>query len=378
MLVFDAEELRLDKTFDLKLVDKTKKIDLKLDRQAPNGAFPMAIKDYFNITASDRIAYEATLPLGSSGLEELQSSSDQMSVIFPSKSTFVKLFSHLDANKQFQPDVESHKYLAHVRAVNTMGFPDSGSELVGNYSIVISGRTPQLDLTKPTTQICHLVSIENVDSTIQGVFDATVAPNSVVGQGRIAMVSLFSWTYTALPPNPVNFVDDMRTVMEGKQMLKPPQFILDNLKFAMTDTDKTTDQQAAASTLFNRLDAGYSLARWRAETGEETAAFSRGPLVPQRVLWPPTQDWCAGSNTSKEFQILDPETGLMDLSYSSAWQLGKALAIADTGFNGALMRFRSLVYNWAVSKVNSDNNGVPARQDLVSPTSKRFTFVQQH
>jgi len=365
VLVFDPEELRLEKTFELKLKDTTKKIDLKLDVQAPTGAFPMAIQDYLNINAADRIGYEASLPPGSSGLTELQTSNDPMSVIFPTKSSFVKIFSHIDADKQFQSDVESHKYLAHVRAVNTMGFPDAGVEMVGNYSIVVSGRTPRLDLTKPTTQICHFVSIENVDSTIKGVFDVTAASPDV-GNERIAMVSLFSWTYTALPPNPINFVDDMRHVVEGMQMLKPLQSILTDLDKASTDKTKTSDQHAAASTLFKRLDAGYSLARWRAETGEETAAFSRGPLVPQRVLSSPAKDWCAGSNTSKEFQILDSETGLMDLSYSSAWQLGKALAIADTSFNGALMRFRSLVYNWAVNNVNSESNGVSAREDLVS------------
>lgn len=53
---------------------------------------------------------------------------------------------------------------------------------------------------------------------------------------------------------------------------------------------------------------------------------------------------------------MDSGTGLVDLSYSSAWQLGKLLAISDTTFNAALMRFRSLVYNLAADAAQKEEN----------------------
>jgi hypothetical protein len=46
------------------------------------------------------------------------------------------------------------------------------------------------------------------------------------------------------------------------------------------------------------------------------------------------------------------------LSYSSAWQLGKLLAISDTTFNAALMRFRSQVYNTAADLIRKDLSGM--------------------
>jgi hypothetical protein len=77
-----------------------------------------------------------------------------------------------------------------------------------------------------------------------------------------------------------------------------------------------------------------------------------GPLVPQPIKRP--AGFPGSSNTSKEYQIVDLNTSLMDLSYSSAWQLGKLLAISDSTFSAALMRFRSLVYNKAADAARKD------------------------
>nr|OQO29955.1 hypothetical protein B0A51_02546 [Rachicladosporium sp. CCFEE 5018] len=396
VMVFDPAELILPVDFKPYLIKDSPSIDLKLDRQPLSGAFAMQVQEYMHLALGSRINYDAGFATDTKGLDELKASNEAMTAIFPTKATFLKLFTQTAADGTMQSNVEGNKYLAHMRAVNTEGFPDAGVEQVGNYSIVVSGRTARLDLTVPTTQICHLISIEHVDSTLQGVHDAVKTDNdaiaaelladpkstkvATVGMERIAMVSLFSWTYTALPPHPWDFVEDTREIMKSMQMLKPPQSLLDVLVEASKVTSGTpavaTKQAKTAGALHKRLDAGYSLARWRTETGEETAAFSRGPLVPQRVQWPPRDDWCAGSNTSKEYQILDPATGLIDLSYSSAWQLGKACAIADTAFNAALMRFRSLVYNWAVSKVHSDDNGVSSTHTIIAGLTDKMKTLK--
>src|SRR5947207_6914849 len=124
------------------------------------------------------------------------------------------------------------------------------------------------------------------------------------------------------------------------QVLRPPANWLASV--SLKATTASGDNQNALAALGKRLVSGYTLARWRAETGEETVAFNRGPLVPPHSPFKasyddpnstvmgaaPVADWPFSSNTSKEFQILDTATGVMDLSYSSAWQLGKTLAIS--------------------------------------------------
>jgi hypothetical protein len=147
----------------------------------------------------------------------------------------------------------------------------------------------------------------------------------------------------------------MTKLLKANQMLRAPDTVLDMLQ----DAEKSkpySKNSTAKDQVIARLKLGYTMARWRAETGEETAAFNRGPLVPQPIPWPPVGDWAGASNTSKEYQILDLKTGLMDLSYSSAWQLGKLLAIADSAFNQALMRFRSLVHEKSSSKARKEVN----------------------
>ena len=352
LMVFDPAELKIG---DQTEGDALRIPQFNAARQPQNGAFPMQVKDFLSVPngvpQASRINFEKGLENDMSELngdDGLRTFTEAMTAIFPTKSTFLQLFT----------DVEANKYLAHCRKINTIGFPDAGVEMVGTYSIVVSGRTANLNITQPTTQVVHLVSIEHVDSTLQGVKDAITA-NAQAGDTRIGMVSLFSWTYTALPPDPINFVSTVRKLVTEMQMLRPNEKLLNDLTTASAPPSTTQ------KVLQQRLSAGYTLARWRSETGEESAAFNRGPLVPQRVPWPPVDDWSSNSNTSKDYQILDQATGLMDLSYSSAWQLGKVLAIADTAFSAALMRFRAKVYARSTSQTFSEMNGVKSTTKLL-------------
>ena len=142
----------------------------------------------------------------------------------------------------------------------------------------------------------------------------------------------------------------------------------------------------ASQILARRLRMGYAVSRWRTQAGEETAAFNRGPLVPiampfgpgpEDQSWPRELDMADCSNTSQNYQILDPETGFMDLSYSSAWQAGKLLAVSDTVFNSALMRFRSAVHNSAGSRARMELNGMLPKAKLVQSIKFSFNVSQR-
>ncbi|KAK5046260.1 hypothetical protein LTR84_008403 [Exophiala bonariae] len=359
LVVFDAEDLHLNKVDDLSSTGLFKNPQPEdLLKQNPKGTFSMTVQQYLNLPSSSRVKYEAD----SSLFGELQSMTSSVDIIFPTKHKFKEIFAYAEATKTDSQTTESdstmangakgnstkvdltaleaHKYLAHVRHINTVGFPDAGVEEEGLYSIVVSSRLGAFDIDKPQTQICHLVSVEHVDSTLQDM--------GMDDSGRIGMVSLFSWIYTALPPNPVNFVDTVRNLVNNQQMLCVDQ----NLK---VDVNIQTSR-----IMSDRLNQGYTLSRWRTQSGEQTAAFSRGPLVPGPVPHPIVNGLPDCSNTSQGYQILDPETGLMDLSYSSAWQLGKILAISDTTFSSALMRFRSVVHNASVGQTQMTANNLPS------------------
>jgi hypothetical protein len=257
----------------------------------PSGAYPMSVQNYLSINEFSRVAYEKD-PLFK---DELKFSQEGMKAIFPRKELFKDLFGNLGL-------LEQHKGLAHVRNINTTGMPDAGVEETGLFSIIISRRTGPVNFSVPKTQMAHLISIEHFDATIARDFNpgpSTIVPEQV-NATRMGLVSLFSWTYTALPPNPVNFLDSMIAIGRSTQVLKPDVGILADI---------------SNPKLQKRLDSGYIFSRWRAQTGEETVAFNRGPLVPAPVASPTANsNWPGSSNYGTDYQIMDTDLGVMDVS----------------------------------------------------------------
>ena len=347
LLVFDPEELKLDTAQEAHDLGIPQYADLTtapaITTQAANGAFEMLSGEYLtSVKPGARMSFEAAYANDTASLNELQTgrrSKEPCQIIFPTKDLVCKTCH----------DIEANKYFAHVRNVNTIGFPNAGLEENGLFSIVISGRTGAFKIDQPKTQICHLVSLEHFDETLKQNFSDWAHASDAQKDQRMGLVSLYSWSYTALPPDPVNFIDAIKKIVGdpergisgNMQMLRP----LDSIISGLSNSSKSsgTVESVAKNALAQRLAKGYSIAKWRAETGELTAAFNRGPLTPVQMPIIPCSDWPTGSNTSKSYQILDRSTGMMDLSYSHAWQLGKILAIADTAFSSALLRFRSFI-----------------------------------
>lgn len=176
------------------------------------------------------------------------------------------------------------------------------------------------------------------------------------------MVSLFSWTYHCIP-EAVNFEVMMQNLGSQAQPLRPPKESLKLLADKSTGDSDARSQSAAR--LLGRLNAGYTVARWRAASGEASMAFNRGPLVPVRAPDVPSTDaavsklvWPALSMSGRDYAIFDKSLGMLDATYASAWSLGKLVSISDTVFNAALMRFRSSIWNTSTSNLRKTANGV--------------------
>ncbi|CZR65010.1 uncharacterized protein PAC_14910 [Phialocephala subalpina] len=362
-LINSTDPATYDPTKDIKTPNST--VSTYIPTKLPSdGAYQMTIGDYFTKIPIHRIYYEA----GYDGTTD--PNPDPVSVIFPKKSMLEEIFGSkatpsipTDPVELAKSDrrFEAQKLMAHVRHVNTMGFPDAGAEEEGYFSVVVSSRTGQVKNVRPTPQIVHLVSIEHYDSTIMNVKSPV---KTLSGNERVGVVSLCSWMYTCIP-EPADFVDTMKALAEKMQPLKPPK---DALK-AMLNSAGTSKARKAVQILHDRLDKSYTISRWRTATGEETAAFNRGPLVgaPTPIVPAQTQTtWPALSMTGKDYQIFDHDIGLMDVTYSSAWALGKLVAISDSPFNAALLRFRSLVWTNAASTTRMQINGISDASHVLS------------
>ena len=333
-----------------------------------NGAFAMSVGDYLSKVQS-RVKYEAGYDDAPEDFTALQSSPEATNVIFPTKAQVLDI---LKAGSADLTPLKAQKMLAHVRQINTIGFPDAGVEEEGYYSVVISSMTGNLKRISPSTHVVHLVSLEHLDATLNDVkFQSAELPD------RIGLVSLFSWIYTCLPAS-ISFPDTMAALGVGAQPLKPPQQTLDDLEAKATGTPAHGSTPAVppdpiAAALYERLNAGYTIARWRTATGEETVAFNRSPLVPVRTQEVPTpaagtasRPWPALSMTGKDYLVFDARVGIMDATYASAWSLGKLMAISDSTFNAALMRFRSTIWAEASSAARMQLNGIPEKSAVIA------------
>lgn len=308
-------------------------------------------------------------------------------MIFLPPDLFHSLFCDYDANynKVFPDDnvpiLDRYKYLAHVRQLNTRHMSSVGvDDEQGLFSAVISHRCGPTNGTRrqiivsdpkatppsgpsfresppialPKSTIVHLVSL-------QGVEDYIRIPTL---SSRVGLVSLFSWTYTTIPPENINFVDAMRSMgSQIPQPLRAPPVVIGKVKAA----DKDDPSQAASGKLQQRLTDGYSMVRYLTETGESTAAFFRGPLTPNLPPHPLNKEWPLQTNFSSALQILDSSLGIMDITYSSAWELGRTLAIADRSYTAAIARVRAVVSTQAVNEAKKESTGLePTRAAVVS------------
>ncbi|KAK3694274.1 hypothetical protein B0T22DRAFT_506638 [Podospora appendiculata] len=187
-----------------------------------------------------------------------------------------------------------------------------------------------------------------------GMAEASVSDN--------AYYSLASWSYTCLPPDSFDVKDLMRGLGETMGMLRGPQP-------SSEDIQSNPNRQHVAK----RIGDGYTLTRYRTQTGEVTAAIYRGALTPVQVPHPVSPGWTFNSDCGMDLQILDNELGMVDITYYTAWQLGKTTAIADQSFSTALTKLRSQVHvmamNRAKAKIMEALGVYRSRSDAVKGTS---------
>ncbi|KAI5777103.1 hypothetical protein EDC01DRAFT_732755 [Geopyxis carbonaria] len=190
--------------------------------------------------------------------------------------------------------------LAHVRRVNMAGMAGGDGGGTASFGVVVGARAGPL-VAGPV--VVHLVSLEGVGRE--------------TGAGeRIAMVSLHSWTYN-VPPAGTREVQDV-----------------------FEDLGRTLGVLAPDGAVEPRMKDGYSLLKYRTHTGEQTVGFMRGPCTPTLVGALPISR-C--SNSGIELQIVDRSVGIVDITYSAAWQLGRTMAIADQAYTTALVRLRAAI-----------------------------------
>lgn len=222
--------------------------------------------------------------------------------------------------RKIVPREEELPWLAHVRVADLYARQDNLISHPGYFSVVVCSRFP-----KAEAQTCrctaHLVSLEGFSGVLPGGREE--AWRKADG---IRLVSLYHWTFSS-----------QKASDEGFRALGE-QLHTGMLRMDAGDGDKQrTARTGPQLHARERMNKGFMVLHHAVRTGEETASWYRGPLIPQ-----PPEVSRQGESVGADGRILyDRDTTLFDMSYAAAWQAGRIRMLADQAEALELCRWKS-------------------------------------
>ncbi len=200
---------------------------------------------------------------------------------------------------KIMPKAEDLKYLAHVREPKTADGESAGDVM----ATILCNRLPR---PKEMSTV-HLVAVEERYSSTG--FDTATQSTS----GMVRLVSLKSWSFACVA---------------RRQVLTK---LLENLDRA-TGVNLPATGNAAADAYVSK---GHKPLAHALRGGQKTVSWYHGPLTtgqnPARLTQPVM--------SADELLRFDASTGMFDVSYAAAWQLGRLLTLRNK-------RASIAIYNW--------------------------------
>ena len=234
----------------------------------------------------------------------------------------------IDTFKALVPHESEMPLLAHCREVNMKHKEILDMKYSGWFSLVVANRFP-INPDKPTKQSVHLVSLEGFKPYL------TANPSFPAGVSVVRLVSLYSWSFTCLSDHGESFSSFMLHLVSDTSGQNTDLLFKMPLPPDAAAKDTSPDKIASRA-----LQNGFVPMAYRTRFGDQILSWYRGPLSPAKpdefTRNPGISHFAAASDAV----IFDPSMGLFDLSYSVAWQTGRLMALADSGFSTSLMDWR--------------------------------------
>jgi hypothetical protein len=223
--------------------------------------------------------------------------------------------------KAIAPRERDLSYLAHVRQVDTGNKEILGVNDRGWFSLVIANRLPEAD--KPHR--AFLVSLEGHQTRLQDAWKPE--PGQSV---RLAVLA--SWTFACGASNDFKArMDALNAEAHDHTQLRDSWLRLPHARY----DDEACDPANVVNAAYAR---GYTAFDHVMRQGGRTVSWYRGPLVP--LSYDKPRQVQEPVSCADELLRYDPETGLFDVTYAAAWQLGRLLALQNPSFALALARVR--------------------------------------
>ncbi|MFF3070021.1 hypothetical protein ACFVSN_30345 [Kitasatospora sp. NPDC057904] len=239
------------------------------------------------------------------------------------------------------PHEDELRYLAHTRTVEEDRLLRGEDYAEGEFAVLLASRLPD---PLGGRYVAHLVSLEGcLEALRAGPVTGPDDPRDV------RVVSLHRWSFDCLPSTGVAFPSRMSDMLYG------PDARQKDLMLRLPEPGGGGG--AAGTEVRERLEGGWVPLPYRVESGEGTFAWYRGPLTaePARKL-PESAPARAGTGArarvgdepaperwtdASQLQVYLHTWGVFDTSWSVAWSLGRALALADADFSASLSHWRT-------------------------------------
>jgi hypothetical protein len=255
------------------------------------------------------------------------------------------------------PSVEELELLAHVRQVNIEDRELNVSRGDGFFSVVIGNRLP----TPNVKHRAYLVSLEGRADLVPAksppvvdfVLDNAISLEEValnLGREVPGGSDVTAAGAAAAPATVVRPIGDLPILIEG--VIDPTVRLVCLYSWQFTcEGDASFEQlmQGLDVGMFGAVeggqpavsDSGHVATELHDRAGETQTAWYRSPLVPYAL----SRDDQGPYHSADQARRVSPDTGMEDITYSAAFELGRLLAVADGRLAQELMRWRRQGYS---------------------------------
>ncbi|MCR9192910.1 MAG: hypothetical protein NXI01_09705 [Gammaproteobacteria bacterium] len=222
---------------------------------------------------------------------------------------------------------------------------------------------PPENRIRPINNIAHLVSLEGCEAYLSEAY----TPQS---SDIIELISLSSWSFTCLPEMDQDFGALLTNLMSDTKTGDNVPL----LRFSPSSADVATarsKEQTTTPEVLNYLENGYTPHLYHTFSGETTMGWYRGPLTPVKTTPIPafyaapqnsmSSTLLSDSTNGEDLLIYNKTTGVFDVSYACAWQIGKQLALADETFAENMLAFFAAMATTA----NQSAHQQPTKNELI-------------
>jgi len=233
--------------------------------------------------------------------------------------------------KNIIPAITDLNNLTHNRQVDMSNKENTDSNPKGWFSSIIGNRLPQRGwedaaktFIKPFTNFVYLVSLEGHGKNIAEITGAD-------GNKRIRLIMLYQWSFTECG---ATFKEVVEALFNDA---RPIRMIPKDIMFNATPQELQDFTKNVPAGIQHALGYGYMPMNHERRTGGKSASWYRGPLVPVSI---PNPEQYSYSNADQALRF-DKTTGMFDISYASAWQLGRLMALQTKGFSASVNNWKS-------------------------------------